>query len=191
MNQRLNSRHWAEVESGIVLVPCWRGGSTSLLTAVRLKQGVPFHPASPHSGFHAPQHPDFGMHLRSVPKDVEFVIVGRDPIRRFESARAFMRGRPYVPTRDWKHFIAWATHATDGHVVPMSGLVERYFSGRPHRLVRIEDYSQWGPGIGLPQTLPRRHVSANKETLPAKLRSRVIDLYAADYELFNYPIPKS
>jgi hypothetical protein len=191
MIQRLNPRHWAEVRPGIVLVPCWRGGSTSLLTAVRLMQGIPFHPASPHIGFHAPQHPDFGIRLRSVPEDVEFVIVGRDPISRFESARAFMRGRPYVPTADWKHFIAWATHATDGHVVSMTRLVDRYFTDRPHRLVRIEDYAAWGPEIGLPSTLPRLHVSEKKERLPAKLRSRVIRLYASDYQRFNYPIPQS
>ena len=186
---KLNPHRWAEVKPGVILVPCWRGGSTSLLTALRLKQGIAFQPASPHSNFYSPQHPDFSIHLRSVPMDFEFVVVGREPISRFESSRAFLKSRAFVPTADWKSFIAWATHATDGHVVAMSRLVDRYFSDRPHRLVRIEDYSEWGPDLGLPAKLPHLHVSAERQKLPAKLRLQVIDLYRSDFERFNYPLP--
>lgn len=186
----INPEHWAELKPGVVLVPTSRCASSALCQAVRLKQGRLFDPAVPQRGFASFRHVDYGLHLRTLPMETEFVIVGRHPIRRFESARHRLAShQPNAPTDTWERFIAWAIHATDSHVLPVTRLVDRYFHNRPHRLVRIEDYAQWGAELGLPATLPKANVSSTYERLPKSLIPTIVDLYREDFERLDYPLP--
>lgn len=186
----LDPYRWAEVKPGTVLVLLPRCASSALCQEVRLKQGVSFNPLDPKDGFHLFRHIDFGAYLDQVPREAELVIIGRHPLRRFESARAALRANhANAPAESWDTLLAWAAHSTDPHVLPISRLHDRYFAERPHRCVRLEDYADWAPELGLPRRLPRVNASPPYERLPEHLVASATELYRRDFELFGYPLP--